>query len=195
MALSAATLSAAALLTLALFACFSRNYFSDQSVRLERLTKQQPQVKQGPLLARHAETPATGQPSPVESWSGRRGRPQPARLLHRVAAPRKEACGLALESRFDCARDRVVSQTECEGRGCCYAPLPRAVSGGPPWCFYPSSYSGYRMGGLTPTPRGQAATLKRPTPSYLPRDIATLRLEVREETAGRLHLTVSVCGQ
>uniref|UniRef100_A0A674DQY7 Lysosomal alpha-glucosidase n=1 Tax=Salmo trutta TaxID=8032 RepID=A0A674DQY7_SALTR len=95
----------------------------------------------------------------------------------------------ALESRFDCARDRVLSQTECQGRGCCYAPLPQGLSGGPPWCFYPPSYSGYRMGPLTPTSRGQAATLTRPTPSYLPRDISTLRLEILDETEGRLHLT------
>ena len=47
------------------------------------------------------------------------------------------------------------------------------------------------MGPLTPTTRGQAATLTRATPSYLPRDISTLRLEVIEEAAGCLHLTVS----
>uniref|UniRef100_A0A8C7Q0P0 Lysosomal alpha-glucosidase n=1 Tax=Oncorhynchus mykiss TaxID=8022 RepID=A0A8C7Q0P0_ONCMY len=83
-----------------------------------------------------------------------------------------------------------LSQTECQGRGCCYAPLPQGLSGGPPWCFYPPSYSGYRMGPLTPTSRGQAATLTRPTPSYLPRDISTLRLEILDETEGRLHLTL-----
>uniref|UniRef100_A0A4W5QX90 Alpha glucosidase n=1 Tax=Hucho hucho TaxID=62062 RepID=A0A4W5QX90_9TELE len=54
--------------------------------------------------------------------------------------------------------------------------------------------SGYKMGPLTPTSRGQAATLTRPTPSYLPRDISTLRLEILDETEGRLHLTVSLCG-
>uniref|UniRef100_A0A8C7QEM1 Lysosomal alpha-glucosidase n=1 Tax=Oncorhynchus mykiss TaxID=8022 RepID=A0A8C7QEM1_ONCMY len=107
------------------------------------------------------------------------------------SGPREAECRRgALESRFDCARDRVLSQTECQGRGCCYAPLPQGLSGGPPWCFYPPSYSGYRMGPLTPTSRGQAATLTRPTPSYLPRDISTLRLEILDETEGRLHLTL-----
>lgn len=131
-----------------------------------------------------------------------RGSSHPApshRLLWEVphpassSGPREAECRrVALESRFDCARDRVLSQTECQGRGCCYAPLPQGLSGGPPWCFYPPSYSGYRMGPLTPTSRGQAATLTRPTPSYLPRDISTLRLEILDETEGRLHLTVSL---
>uniref|UniRef100_A0A3Q4G932 P-type domain-containing protein n=1 Tax=Neolamprologus brichardi TaxID=32507 RepID=A0A3Q4G932_NEOBR len=44
-------------------------------------------------------------------------------------------CAMAPESRFDCGRDKLLSQSECEDRGCCYAPLPD--SAGPPWCFYP----------------------------------------------------------
>ncbi|XP_070836948.1 lysosomal alpha-glucosidase isoform X2 [Chaetodon trifascialis] len=97
-------------------------------------------------------------------------------------------CAMAPESRFDCARDRLLGQTECEERGCCYAPMPD--SAGPPWCFYPSLYPGYKMGPLTPTARGQAATLTRSTSSYLPRDISSLHLEVTEESAGCLHLTL-----
>lgn len=108
---------------------------------------------------------------------------------HDTDISRDDKCSVAPESRFDCARDRLLSQRECEERGCCYAPLPD--SAGPPWCFYPSLYPGYKMGPLTPTTRGQAATLTRATPSYLPRDISTLHLEVIEETAGCLHLTVS----
>lgn len=100
-------------------------------------------------------------------------------------------CQLPVEKRFDCARDRPVTQTQCEERGCCYLPLPQSEYSGPPWCFYPTSYPGYRMGPLSPTPRGQSATLTRDTPSYLPRDISTLQLEVMDEDAGRLHLTVS----
>lgn len=100
-------------------------------------------------------------------------------------------CGLPVEKRFDCARDRSVTQAECEERGCCYLPLLQSEYSGPPWCFYPASYPGYRMGQLSPTPKGQSATLTRITPSYLPKDISTLQLEVMEEDAGRLHLTVS----
>lgn len=100
-----------------------------------------------------------------------------------------DRCIMSPESRFDCARDMVLSQRECEKRGCCYDPLPNFA--GPPWCFYPHLYPGYKMGPLNPTLRGQSATLTRATPSYLPKDIPTLHLEVTEETAGCLHLTVS----
>ncbi|KAM6957048.1 lysosomal alpha-glucosidase [Aplochiton taeniatus] len=120
-------------------------------------------------------------------------RPKPLEeslLFPRTSRLRAADCGLELDSRFDCARDIVLSHAECEERGCCYAPLPHAASGGPPWCFYPRNYSGYKMGPFTPTPRGQAATLIRPSPSYLPKEILTLRLEVMEETESRLHLTL-----
>ncbi|KAF7221012.1 lysosomal alpha-glucosidase isoform X1 [Nothobranchius furzeri] len=100
----------------------------------------------------------------------------------------RSECSMASESRFDCGRDRVLSQDECEERGCCYSPLPG--SSGPPWCFYPSLYPGYKMSPITPTKRGQTASLTRVTPSYLPKDIFNLSLEVTEETAGCLHITL-----
>lgn len=102
---------------------------------------------------------------------------------------RYDKCTMATESRFDCGRDRLLSQRECEERGCCYFPLPNST--GPPWCFYPRMYPGYRMGPLSPTTRGQTATLTREIPSYLPRDVSSLSLEVTEETSNCLHLTVS----
>ncbi|AWP18876.1 putative lysosomal alpha-glucosidase [Scophthalmus maximus] len=102
---------------------------------------------------------------------------------------RDDKCTMAPEGRFDCARDRALSQRQCEERGCCYAPLPSSASG-PPWCFYPSLYPGYKMGPLTPTRRGQVATLTRAKPSYLPRDVSTLSLDLSEEAAGCLRLTL-----
>lgn len=103
---------------------------------------------------------------------------------------RGSECAMAPESRFDCGRDKLLSQSECENRGCCYAPL--LDSAGPPWCFYPRVYPGYKMGPLIPTPRGQGATLTRASPSYLPKDISTLRLDDIQETADCFHLTVSI---
>uniref|UniRef100_A0A674MZW2 Lysosomal alpha-glucosidase n=1 Tax=Takifugu rubripes TaxID=31033 RepID=A0A674MZW2_TAKRU len=85
---------------------------------------------------------------------------------------RDPECTMAPDSRFDCARDKAVSQSECEQRGCCYA--PGSDSAGPPWCFYPGLYRGYRMGPLMPTLHGLTATLTRAAPSYLPRDISVL---------------------
>uniref|UniRef100_A0AAX7W087 Lysosomal alpha-glucosidase n=1 Tax=Astatotilapia calliptera TaxID=8154 RepID=A0AAX7W087_ASTCA len=101
---------------------------------------------------------------------------------------RGSECAMAPESRFDCGRDKLLSQSECEDRGCCYAPL--LDSAGPPWCFYPRVYPGYKMGPLIPTPRGQGATLTRASPSYLPKDISTLRLDDIQETADCFHLTL-----
>uniref|UniRef100_A0A8C6TG08 Lysosomal alpha-glucosidase n=1 Tax=Neogobius melanostomus TaxID=47308 RepID=A0A8C6TG08_9GOBI len=101
---------------------------------------------------------------------------------------KSDKCDMAIDHRFDCARDKVVSQKECEERGCCYAPLSDLA--GPPWCYFPYLYTGYVMGPLTPSKKGQKATLKLSRPSYLPKDIPTLQLEVIEETAGCLHLTV-----
>ncbi|XP_037332259.2 lysosomal alpha-glucosidase isoform X1 [Pungitius pungitius] len=101
---------------------------------------------------------------------------------------RGDTCTMAPESRFDCARDRLLSRRECAERGCCYDPLPS--SAGPPWCFYPSLYPGYKMGALIPTPRGEEASLTRSIPSHLPRDIPSLHLEVSEETAACFRLTL-----
>uniref|UniRef100_A0A672H6P9 Lysosomal alpha-glucosidase n=1 Tax=Salarias fasciatus TaxID=181472 RepID=A0A672H6P9_SALFA len=105
-----------------------------------------------------------------------------------IKIPRARECTAAPESRFACGRDRTLSQEECEERGCCYSPLPSYA--GPPWCFYPSLYPGYTMGPLTPTRRGHGATLTRVHPSYLPKDIPVLSLEVIEEDSGCLHLTL-----
>lgn len=102
-----------------------------------------------------------------------------------------DQCSIAVESRIDCGRDRSLSRADCEGRGCCYVPLPLSGLRGPPWCFYPVRYPGYQMGPLLPTERGQRAMLTRSAPSYLPRDIPTLQLDVIAESLGRLHLTVS----
>ncbi|XP_028843315.1 lysosomal alpha-glucosidase isoform X2 [Denticeps clupeoides] len=99
------------------------------------------------------------------------------------------ACAAASpQRRFDCARDRALGAAECRARGCCYRPL--SAAGAAPWCFYPPSYPGYKMGPLYPTPAGQAADLTRSEPSYLPRDASHLRLEVAAETAGRLRVTL-----
>ncbi|KAK6312192.1 hypothetical protein J4Q44_G00178560 [Coregonus suidteri] len=194
-------LSLSALLTMALITCLHLSYLSDQKVSLIKLTsKQQPDETPIHLSVRHGleQDPATRQAIEREDIVNLQRVSSHLAPSHRLlwevphpassSGPREAECRtVAHESRFDCARDRVLSQTECQGRGCCYAPLPQGHSGGPPWCFYPPSYSGYRIGPLTPTSRGQAATLTRPTPSYLPRDISTLQLEVLDET-GRLHL-------
>ncbi|XP_057673106.1 lysosomal alpha-glucosidase isoform X1 [Corythoichthys intestinalis] len=97
-------------------------------------------------------------------------------------------CIMSPESRFDCGRDRALSRRQCEERSCCYSPLNDSSKA--PWCFYPHSYPGYKLGVLTPTFRGQAASLTRYTPSYLSKDVPSLHLEETHESAGCLHLTL-----
>ncbi|XP_061159667.1 lysosomal alpha-glucosidase isoform X1 [Syngnathus typhle] len=126
----------------------------------------------------------------LDSKLVRIGKSSPRDVLEspRVSDVRVQAsrCLMSPERRFDCARDRALTRRQCEERGCCYFPLN--ASSKAPLCFYPHSYPGYKMGDLTPTARGQAATLTRASPSYLPQDVATLHLEESQESAGCLRL-------
>ncbi|KAM5149367.1 lysosomal alpha-glucosidase isoform 1-T3 [Callospermophilus lateralis] len=107
------------------------------------------------------------------------------------AAPTQ--CDIPPNSRFDCAPDKALTQQECEARGCCYVPASRDPEGplmGQPWCFFPPSYPSYRMKSLSPSETGYTATLTRTSPTFFPRDILTLRLDVLMETESRLHFTI-----
>lgn len=107
------------------------------------------------------------------------------------AAPTQ--CDVPPDSRFDCAPDKGITQEQCEARGCCYAPArrrPRDSRMGQPWCFFPPSYPSYRLENLTATATGYTASLTRHTPTFFPKDILTLRLDVLVETESRLHFTV-----
>lgn len=106
------------------------------------------------------------------------------------AAPTQ--CDVPPNSRFDCAPDKAVTQGQCEARGCCYAPVGRPGGSrmGPPWCFFPPSYPSYRLANLTATATGYTASLTRAAPTFFPKDILTLRLDVLLETESRLHFTI-----
>ncbi|KAM9345735.1 lysosomal alpha-glucosidase [Symphorus nematophorus] len=168
-------------LAFALSACLYINHSSNHDRAVRSVSAKQNKTKARERLFNN-NNPAKPQNNSVET------RGVHTESFRETDISRDDQCSMAPESRFDCARDRLLSQTECEERGCCYAPLPD--SAGPPWCFYPRSYPGYNMGPFTPTKRGQAANLSRATPSYLPKDISTLQLEVIEEAAGCLHLTL-----
>ncbi|KAB0356151.1 hypothetical protein FD754_000307 [Muntiacus muntjak] len=106
------------------------------------------------------------------------------------AAPTQ--CDLPPNSRFDCAPDKGITQQQCEARGCCYVPAewPPGAQMGQPWCFFPPSYPSYRLENLTTTETGYTATLTRAVPTFFPKDIMTLRLDVLMETESRLHFTI-----
>lgn len=167
--------STSAFLTLALLSCLFASLSYDLKASTLRVTSQSElRTEHGTNLRGHFQYKTGNLSNDVQSDQ----------------LPPTKDCSIAVERRFDCGRDRALTQDECEERGCCYVPFPNSAYGGPPWCFYPVSYPGYRMGELIPTPRGQEATLTRCTPSYLRRDVPTLKLEVMAEEAG-LHLTVS----
>lgn len=131
--------------------------------------------------------PGAGGPAPWHTWE-HPGQPG--------AAPAQ--CNIPPNSRFDCAPDKAVTQEQCEARGCCYVPAaqgPRGHLTGQPWCFFPPSYPSYRLQNLSSTEMGYTATLTRVTPTFFPKDILTLRLDVLMETEDRLHFTVGAAGK
>ncbi|XP_035157865.1 lysosomal alpha-glucosidase isoform X2 [Callithrix jacchus] len=102
-------------------------------------------------------------------------------------------CDIPPNNRFDCAPDKTITQEQCEARGCCYIPAEQALQGaqmGQPWCFFPPSYPSYKLENLSSSEMGYTATLTRTTPTFFPKDILTLRLDVMMETENRLHFTI-----
>ncbi|XP_067570836.1 lysosomal alpha-glucosidase isoform X2 [Pseudorca crassidens] len=122
--------------------------------------------------------------------SGQGPQPVPRRHGNQRAAPTQ--CDLPPDGRFDCAPDKAITQEQCEARGCCYMPArwPPGTQMGQPWCFFPPNYPSYRLENLTTTKMGYTATLIRATPTFFPKDIMTLRLDVLVETESRLHFTI-----
>ncbi|XP_032312563.1 lysosomal alpha-glucosidase [Camelus ferus] len=123
--------------------------------------------------------------------SGLGPRPAPGHQGSPRAAPTR--CDLPPAGRFDCAPDKAITREQCEARGCCYVPArqrPPGAQMGQPWCFFPSGYPSYKLENLTTTETGYTATLTRTTPTFFPKDIMTLRLDVLMETESRLHLTI-----
>lgn len=102
-------------------------------------------------------------------------------------------CDVPPNSRFDCAPDKGISQEQCEARGCCYVPTGQVLKGplmGQPWCFFPPSYPSYRLENLSSTELGYTATLTRTSPTFFPKSVLTLQLDVLMETDSRLHFMV-----
>ena len=60
--------------------------------------------------------------------------------------------------------------------------------------IFPTSYPSYRLENLTSTETGYTATLTRAVPTFFPRDIMILKLDVLMETESRLHFTVGRMG-
>lgn len=121
--------------------------------------------------------------------------PGPLQVQEQTEKPRAvhTQCDVPPSSRFDCAPDKGISQEQCEARGCCYVPAGQVLEEplmGQPWCFFPPSYPSYRLENLSSTESGYTATLTRTSPTFFPKDVLTLQLDVLMETDSRLHFTV-----
>ncbi|MEJ1269218.1 glucosidase alpha acid [Cricetulus griseus] len=98
-------------------------------------------------------------------------------------------CDVPPNNRFDCAPDKGISQEQCEARGCCYVPAGQVLMG-QPWCFFPPTYPSYRLENLSSTEMGYTATLTRTSPTFFPKDVLSLQLDVLMETESRLHFMI-----
>uniref|UniRef100_A0A8C7B4Q5 Lysosomal alpha-glucosidase n=1 Tax=Neovison vison TaxID=452646 RepID=A0A8C7B4Q5_NEOVI len=119
--------------------------------------------------------------------------PQPTTGHHGSPRVAPSQCDVPPNGRFDCAPDKPITQEQCEARGCCYQPArqwPQVPRMGQPWCFFPPGYLSYKLGNLTSTETGYTATLTRTSPTFFPKDILTLRLDLLLETESRLHFTI-----
>lgn len=128
-----------------------------------------------------------------QHWKGYGPRPQHTQEhpVQPAAVPSK--CDVPPNSRFDCAPDKGISREECEARGCCYVPAGQVLKAplmGQPWCFFPPSYPSYRLENLNSTETGYTATLTRTSPTFFPKDVLSLQLDVLMETESRLHFMI-----
>ncbi|CAH1794350.1 unnamed protein product [Owenia fusiformis] len=98
-----------------------------------------------------------------------------------------KSCDISDNDRFDCFSDRGATQAKCEARGCCWKP---ASSNGIPYCFYPTDNEGYKVDSETLTEWGMTAKLSRSSKSHWPEDVMQLQLDVKYETASRLHFKI-----
>ncbi|XP_042307662.1 lysosomal alpha-glucosidase [Sceloporus undulatus] len=149
----------------------------------------------------HGAAVSLGVDSEAESthWAkkkGREGKEQHENLAEqpkpfRATSLQPRQCDIPPNSRFDCAPEKMLSQEECEARGCCYIPVSSKGSDlWQPWCFFPPSYPSYKMVNLTTTKTGYTAHLTRDKPTFMPDDIMNLELDVLFETQSRLHFTL-----
>ncbi|NWX89039.1 LYAG glucosidase, partial [Nothoprocta pentlandii] len=104
--------------------------------------------------------------------------------------PPPKCLAVPQSQRFDCYPERrvVVTQELCESRGCCFV---QGAARGAPWCFYPRDFPSYTLQSLNQTALGMTGLLVRAQKAYYPRDVGTLRLDVRFETDTRLHIKIT----
>lgn len=102
---------------------------------------------------------------------------------------------LNVSERYDCFPEDGANVESCEARGCCWIPVKTKSAVGVkldvPYCFFPPNYDSYNYVNITETAYGCSAFLRRKYRSPYPSDVETIRMDVRFETATRLHVKVS----
>ena len=118
----------------------------------------------------------------------------------------KDRCDIPKpEERFDCHPENSSSQETCEARGCCWVPTKARIKPlhsettydpqSPvdiPYCYYPKDFPGYIVVSQEITKTGFKTWLERNSPSYYPRDVKRLVMDVEYENDIRLHIKVHI---
>lgn len=104
-------------------------------------------------------------------------------------------CKLLNDSeKYDCYPEDGANAGGCEARGCCWVPRQTKknlqVKLDVPYCFYPPNYDSYTYVNVTATAYGLTAFLRRKFQSPYPKNVETIKMDVRFETSTRLHVKV-----
>ncbi|XP_060570891.1 lysosomal alpha-glucosidase-like, partial [Ruditapes philippinarum] len=116
----------------------------------------------------------------------------------------EEQCDIQIPSqKFDCYPEKSVTEEGCLDRGCCWQkdlsrrlPIqsmnendtqsPVDLS----YCFYPRNFPGYSVDERTDTPPGLSMKLTGKPPTYYPKGVTQLAVDVSYERGQRLHVKV-----
>ncbi|XP_067672785.1 lysosomal alpha-glucosidase-like [Haliotis asinina] len=123
------------------------------------------------------------------------------KTMEKDASTSTKQCDILPENqRFDCHPEQSASAASCAARGCCWGKADGShgnssssgVTMSVPYCYYPRNYDGYKVIDQNmESPSEMKVTLKRTTPTYYPRNVGELTMEINYETPYRLRIKIS----
>ena len=93
--------------------------------------------------------------------------------------------GIPDDNKLECTADKPTDEQTCVARGCCWAKLNVT---GPPSCYFPSNYIGYKVNKIQYDNLGIRITLQRQGASGFPNDVHNVILKVEFLTDNMLRL-------
>ena len=84
--------------------------------------------------------------------------------------------GIPDDDKLGCAPDKPNDEKVCVERGCCFAKLNIT---GPPACYFPSNYVGYKVIEMESNIQGITMTLQRNRSSGISFDVQYVKLEIK----------------